>query len=104
MLTEEQVKQALSRVLDPDIGIDIVSLGFIYRIEIEGRKVIIEMTLTTRGCPMHSFLGKQVEDAVRELPGIEEVTVDLVWDPPWHPRMMSAAAKERLGFSDEMME
>ena len=104
MVTEEQIKEALASVLDPEIGMSVVDLGFIYSIEINGGKVEIEMTLTTRGCPMHQMLSKQVEEVVKSVDGVSEAKVDLVWDPPWTPRMMSDAAKKRLGFRDDMFE
>lgn len=104
MVTEEQIKEALASVLDPEIGMSVVDLGFIYSIEIEEGKVEIKMTLTTRGCPMHQTLSKQVEEVVKSVDGVSEAKVDLVWDPPWTPRMMSDAAKKRLGFRDDMFE
>ena len=104
MVTEEQIKEALASVLDPEIGMSVVDLGFIYSIEIEEGKVEIKMTLTTRGCPMHQMLSKQVEEVVKSIDGVSEAKVDLVWDPPWTPRMMSDAAKKRLGFRDDMFE
>ena len=103
MVTEEQVKKALSGVVDPEIGLDIVNLGFIYGITIEDDQVNVDMTLTTRGCPMHQILGKQAEEAVKGIEGVTDASINLVWDPPWSPKMMSASAKERLGFSDDMI-
>ena len=104
MLTEDIVKEALSKVIDPEIGMDIVDLGFIYGVEINESQVKVNMTLTTRGCPMHQFLGKQAEEAVKSIAGVTEAEISLVWDPPWTPKMMSTAAKEKLGFSDDMIE
>ncbi|MBC8278381.1 MAG: metal-sulfur cluster assembly factor [FCB group bacterium] len=104
MLTEENVKEALSKVIDPEIGMDIVSLGFIYNVKIDEDKIDVDMTLTTRGCPMHQLLSKQAEDAVKNLDGVTDTEINLVWDPPWTPKMMSPAAKDKLGFSDDMIE
>jgi len=103
MITEETVKEALSKVMDPEINIDIVNLGFIYNIDINGADVTVDMTLTTRGCPMHNTLGQSVVSALNNIDGIGKASVKMVWDPPWNPKMMSDAAKQKLGFSDDMM-
>ena len=103
MITEETVKEALSQVMDPEINIDIVNLGFIYNIDIDGTDVAVDMTLTTRGCPMHNTLGQHVVSALNNIDGIGKASVRMVWDPPWNPKMMSDAAKQKLGFSDDMM-
>lgn len=97
MITEEAVLKALSKVVDPELGIDIVSMGFIYSIDVEGDRVKIAMTLTTRGCPLHSTLTKQAEEAVLADTGASGAEVSLVFDPPWNTDMMSPAAKEKLG-------
>lgn len=104
MITEEQVKQALSQVIDPEINIDIVNLGFIYNIDINGSDVIVDMTLTTKGCPMHQVLGQRAVAALNSIEGVGKVGIKMVWDPPWSPKMMSDEAKQKLGFSDEMLE
>lgn len=103
MITEEQVREALSHVVDPEINLNIVDLGFIYSVEIDGGRVDIDMTLTTQGCPMHQVLGLSARKAVEALPGVKEANIHLVWDPPWTPKMMSDSAKEKLGFSDDMI-
>ena len=103
MITEDNVRAALSKVIDPEIGVDIVNLGFIYNVKIDEGQVAVDMTLTTRGCPMHQFLNKQAEDAVKGIDGVTEAVINLVWNPPWTPKMMSPAAKEKLGFSDDMI-
>lgn len=104
MVTEEKVREALSQVVDPEIGLDIVNLGFIYNVGIEEGKVVVDMTLTTRGCPMHQFLGKQAEEAVKSIDGVDDATINIGFDPPWSPKMMSQTAKDKLGFSDDMIE
>ena len=103
-ITEESVLQALESVLDPEIGIDIVNLGFIYDVKINGEKVDVAMTLTMRGCPMHSTLKDQAEQAIIQKAGAKSAEVRIVYDPPWNPNMMSQTAKEKLGFSPDMME
>ena len=97
MITEEAVYSALSKVVDPELGVDIVSMGFIYSIDIEENRVNVAMTLTTRGCPMHSTLTRQAKEAVLAEAGASSVDVRLVFDPPWNTDMMSAEAKEKLG-------
>ncbi|MEW6046431.1 MAG: iron-sulfur cluster assembly protein [Bacillota bacterium] len=97
-LTEEAVREALRRVVDPELGINIVDLGLIYGIEIEGGKVHVRMTLTAIGCPLAYMVNEMVNQAVREIPGVEDVQVEIVWDPPWTPERMSEEAKALLGF------
>ena len=104
MITEEKVRDALSEVMDPEINIDIVNLGFIYNIDIEGNDVQVDMTLTTRGCPMHNMLGQAVVSALNKIEGVGKASVRMVWDPPWNPKMMSDEAKQKLGFRDDMLE
>ena len=98
-LKEERIKEQLKKVIDPEIGISVLDLGLIYDIKIEGDSVHIKMTLTTPGCPLQQMLVKGVEKAVAEMEGVKDVHVDLVWDPPWHPSMMSEEAKKKLGFA-----
>ncbi len=96
----EMLRDLLREVIDPEIGINIVDLGLVYGIGLpDGGTVVIEMTLTTPGCP----LGGYIEDAIREAlwgaPGVSDVEVRIVWDPPWDPdEMMSDWAKEQLGW------
>jgi metal-sulfur cluster biosynthetic enzyme len=104
MITEEAVYQALGTVLDPEIGIDIVSMGFIYNVNIQGDNVGISMTLTAKGCPMHDTLTRQAQDALIKLAGASEATIKLVFDPPWNVRMMSEEARNRLGIDLSVMD
>lgn len=96
MVTEEQVFQALSSVRDPELPLNIVDLGLIYDVSIENDAVSVKMTLTTPGCPMHSTIKGEAEKALRKLPGIQGVKVEIVWDPPWNTDMMSEEAKRML--------
>ena len=98
MVTKEDVMKTLKKCLDPEIGISILDLGFIYDVKINENKVHIKMTLTTPGCPMHSFIVEDVRNKLKEIKGVKEVNVDLVWDPPWTPDRMSDEAKKKLGF------
>ena len=98
-LTEEMVYDALKNVYDPEIPVSIVDLGLIYDVKItSGNNVGIKMSLTTPGCGMGAMIARQAEDAVREA-GASNVLVEVVWDPPWNPDMMSDDAKEKLGIA-----
>lgn len=98
---EGRIVAALRTVYDPEIPVDIYELGLIYGIDIndDGKRAAIAMTLTAPGCPVAGEMPRQVEHAVRGMvPELEEVTVELVWDPPWDKDMMSEAARLELGF------
>jgi FeS assembly SUF system protein len=95
-LTDEVIS-ALKTVYDPEIPADIYELGLIYKIDIaDDRKVAVEMTLTTPNCPSAQELPTMVENAVASVPGVGEVKVDIVWDPPWDPSRMSDEARAVL--------
>ena len=94
---KEQIVGVLKTVRDPEIPVDIHSMGLIYGIELDGGEVRIEMTLTTPNCPVAESLPNEVKEKVAALDGVDTVQVDLVWDPPWNPEMMSEAAKLDLG-------
>ena len=95
-LTDEIIA-ALKTVYDPEIPCDIYELGLIYKIDIaDDRRVAIEMTLTTPNCPSAQELPGMVENAVASVPGVGEVKVDIVWDPPWDPSRMSDEARAVL--------
>lgn len=95
MVTEELVRGILTDVLDPEIQIDIVNLGMVYNVDISehGKKVHILLTLTTMGCPLFDDIKDQIVDRVSELDGVEDVEVELTFDPPWNKDMMSEEAK-----------
>ena len=99
-LNEQSVLNALRQVIDPEIGCNLVDLGLIYDIAITGAKVKVTMTLTTPGCPMHESLCQGVQMAVLNLEGIDDVDVDLVLDPPWHPSMMTEVGRAMTGVKD----
>ena len=97
-LTETAVIAAISTVYDPEIPVNIYEMGLIYRIDIGADgKVTIDMTLTAPACPVADILPVEVADKVRTLPGVADVAVELVWDPPWTPDMLSEAARLELG-------
>lgn len=94
-----EIIDMLKTCYDPEIPVDIYELGLIYDIAVDdGKNVYIKMTLTSPACPVAGSLPGEVEQRIRTIPGIEEVTVDVVWDPPWDQSMMSDAAKLDLGF------
>jgi len=96
-LTEDIVYSALKNVYDPEIPVSIVDLGLIYDVAISsGNNVNLKMTLTTPGCGMGAMIAGQAEDAIKGA-GANNVLVEIVWDPPWNPDMMSDEAKEKLG-------
>jgi FeS assembly SUF system protein len=95
---QEQVIDVLRNVYDPEIPVNIYELGMVYNIDIDASgAVAIRMTLTSPGCPVVGSLPAEVEDRVRSIEGVTSAMVDLVWDPPWTPEMMSEAAKLQLG-------
>jgi len=96
-LNEALVLNTLRQVVDPEIDCNIVDLGLIYGTRIEGRKVTVQMTLTTPGCPMHESIAWGVKNALLNLEAVEEAEVEIVWDPPWSPFMMSDYGRERVG-------
>ena len=98
MIDREQVMQALSTVMDPELGLNIVDLGLIYDVAVEDDQVDVTMTLTTPGCPLHTAIARGAESAVRNIPGVKEARVQVVWDPPWTPERMSPQARAALGW------
>jgi metal-sulfur cluster biosynthetic enzyme len=98
MVTNEDVVEALRGVEDPELGMDIVELGLFYEAEIDGPKVKLVHSLTSMGCPAGPMIQEGMRDAVKALPGVEEVDVELTFDPPWTPDLMSEDAKFILGF------
>ena len=91
------LREALRQVVDPELDCNIVDLGIVCGITINGSKVTVQMTLTTRGCPMHESIAWGVQSALLNLEGVEEIEVNLVWDPPWTPARMSDNGRARTG-------
>jgi FeS assembly SUF system protein len=98
MITKEMVKEKLRECYDPEIPINIVDLGLVYDIQIQAGAVRVQMTLTARGCPMAGFFVEEVKKKLREIEGVTNTDVELVWDPPWSPERISDEAKNNLGF------
>jgi FeS assembly SUF system protein len=97
MALEEAIVAALKTVYDPEIPVDIYELGLIYDVDVDGDTVKVRMTLTSPACPVAGSLPGEVEQKVQGVPGVERAEVELVWDPPWNPGMMSEAARLELG-------
>lgn len=100
MPSEEVVRDALRGVIDPEVGMNVVDLGLVYGIEIAPNRVRVSMTMTTPACPMGSMITEDAREAIRDIvPEAVEVDVQLVWDPPWSPALMSEHARQRFGWS-----
>ena len=98
MPTKEEVLELLRTVEDPELGMDVVDLGLVYEVEIEGSKAKVLYSLTSMGCPAGPLIAGDMEGAVRQVEGIEDVELELTFDPPWTPDRMSDDAKFILGF------
>ena len=98
MVDEEEVTEALTNVIDPELGLDFVELGLVYDVEIDGGTVNITFTLTTPACPIGPQVSEQMKEFVGELEGVEEVVPKMVFSPPWTPERMSEDAKFALGY------
>jgi metal-sulfur cluster biosynthetic enzyme len=94
----DDVMEALENVIDPELGLDFVSLGLVYDVEIEGSEVNITFTLTSPGCPIGPQVTEQMKEFVSEVEGVEKVFPKMVFSPPWSPERMSEDAKFALGF------
>jgi metal-sulfur cluster biosynthetic enzyme len=95
---KEQILEALRNVLDPELGINIVDLGLVYGVEIEGDAVHVTYTLTTMGCPIGPMIEAEIRRFLSTVEGVEQVEAEMVLRPPWTPEMMSEEAKAALGF------
>ena len=100
----DQIMTALQKVIDPELQVDIVNLGLIYGIDIEGTKATVKMTLTISGCPLSTYLQDHIKQAVLTVNGIDSCQVRLVWYPVWSPERMTEAAKKQLGMLDDQSE
>ena len=96
MVTQEQVIDAIKRVFDPEIPVNIFDLGLIYDVKVQDKTVNIQMTLTTQACPAAQSLPNQVQMVVSGIPGVEDVNVNLVWEPHWTPEMISPEGRKIL--------
>jgi metal-sulfur cluster biosynthetic enzyme len=97
MVTKEQVYEALHECYDPEIPVNIVDLGLVFDVEVKNDNVAVKMTLTAPGCGMGTMIAADAKEKILALEGVNDATVDLVWDPPWDPSRISDEAKQRLG-------
>ena len=97
-VSEDQVKAALRRVKDPELNLNIVDLGLIYTIEVEGATVKVDMSLTSPGCPSGPEIMSDAEKQLRAIPGVEDVMLNLVWSPYWTPDRIEPRVRAYLGF------
>jgi metal-sulfur cluster biosynthetic enzyme len=92
----ETVIKALTGVLDPELGVDIVNLGLVYGVHVQGGCINLTMTLTTPGCPLHAVIENDVRRTLERVQGVEQVNVAIVWDPPWSTSRITDLAREQL--------
>jgi metal-sulfur cluster biosynthetic enzyme len=98
MPTKEEIYEVLSMCYDPEIPVNIVDLGLVYDVQIEGSTVNVKMTLTAPGCGMGGMIAGQARQKILDnVDGVDEANVDIVWDPPWDPSRISQQAREKLG-------
>jgi metal-sulfur cluster biosynthetic enzyme len=98
MVTRDEVIEALRQVEDPELGMDIVDLGLLYDVEVDDSTVKVTHSLTSMGCPVGPMIQEDIQTVTSALEGVENVEVELVWEPPWTPERMSDDAKFILGF------
>jgi metal-sulfur cluster biosynthetic enzyme len=98
IMVEDKIREALKKVIDPELGVSIVDLGLIYDVRYEKGEAEVEMTLTSPGCPLAPVIDKKIRDAVKDVPEVKKLTVELVWDPPWSKELMSDELKAEFGF------
>jgi len=98
VVSEDQVKLALRRVKDPDLNLNIIDMGLVYGIQVDGPVVKVDMTLTSPGCPSGPEIMGDAEREIKSLPGVEDVLMNLVWSPFWTPERMEPRVRAYLGF------
>ncbi len=95
---KEQIYEALKRVYDPEIPVDVVNLGLVYDVSIDGERIAVKMTTTASGCPVGNYIVAQAKRAIGRVEGVKEVEVELVYDPPWKESMISEEGRRMLGW------
>jgi len=99
-ITKEAALDELRKVFDPEIPVNIVDLGLVYDVDVRDENVAVKMTLTTQGCPAAQAIPEQARACLEAIAGAGKVAVDLVWDPPWHPRRISPEGRKILGIPE----
>ncbi len=101
MPTRDQIEQALRTVVDPEVGINVVDLGLVYGVDVEGTRVRVKLTMTSPTCPLGEHVRDQTARAIRkQVQDVGEVEITLVREPPWHPGLMTEAAKRMLNWGE----
>lgn len=98
MMVEDRIREALKKVIDPELGVSIVDMGLIYDVRFEDGVAEVEMTLTSPGCPLAPVIDEKVREAVAEVSEVKKLSIELVWDPPWNQELMSDELKAEYGF------
>jgi len=96
-LTKDVIYESLKSVYDPEIPVNVVDLGLIYDVQVNDSNVYVQMTLTFPGCGMGPYIAQQAEWAIQDIEGVDEVEIEMVFDPPWSPDLISEEAKAQLG-------
>jgi metal-sulfur cluster biosynthetic enzyme len=97
--TQDALREQLTEIIDPEVGLNVVEMGLIYDLKVDDEgNVKVRMTLTTPGCPMHGSIAEGVQELLESLPGVGRVDVEVTFDPPWEPEMMSEDALRKLGW------
>jgi len=97
---KEEVYDALKRVYDPEIPADIVNLGLVYEVLVDGDRIAVKMTTTASGCPVGNYLVDQAKRAIAKVEGVNDVQVELVYDPPWQESMITEEGRRMLGWGN----
>ena len=96
-VSKEDILETLKSVYDPEIPVNVVDLGLVYDVQVNDNDVYVQMTLTFPGCGMGPYIAQQAEWAIQDMEGVEEVEIEMVFDPPWSPDLISVEAKAQLG-------
>ena len=96
-VSKEDILETLKTVYDPEIPVNVVDLGLVYDVQVNDNDVYVQMTLTFPGCGMGPYIAQQAEWAIQDMEGVEEVEIEMVFDPPWSPDLISEEAKAQLG-------
>ena len=96
-LTTDVIYESLKTVFDPEIPINVVDLGLIYDVQVNDSNIYVQMTLTAPGCGMGPYIAQQAEWAIQDIEGVDEVEIEMVFDPPWSPDLISEEARSQLG-------
>jgi metal-sulfur cluster biosynthetic enzyme len=101
MVSTDTIWERLRNCYDPEIPLNVVDLGLIYKVEVENEgDVVVEMTLTAQGCPSHTEISRDIKTTLLSTPGVHTANVNVVWDPPWTPHRISPEGRQKLGIEE----